>query len=901
MYCLAALWLAFFSCCWISSNAVNNTLSSKAQVSRRFLDVKVNNGHHFLIIVLTKDRAKPLQRLLDSIGNAEYGDDKMRLEIHVDYGDDDAHREVLKVARGFKLTSSSSKTRIVRKKKGGIGGLRQAWLDAWKTPKGRAIILEDDIELSPYWYTWLKAAWASYDSEELAGISLQRQTLIPMKPQKSQDLVHHTDPFLYKLVGSIGFSPHPHRWREFLAWVQTIDLDTFPAVVDGLVTTDWYQKHDKKSIWTQLFIYFCEERNLYTLYSYHKNKETLAAHMRERGEHFKTSKGADFPVAKVSPDLSRMPRSINDLQKLEWSGEIVVEGAMHTKEFMSNINSRKRDFPPSDVHVGINIVYSLGMAGLSDVSNTLVGDVMKRYNSSVWLYSCFDADGPMERLSSSSAVLQLSTSANFHHIERNFFASALGGSTAFAFGSAKKHEFALQSEMKHNGHKIIDLLKIDVPSLTQSIAEEILGWLREQWVPFKHVLFDFHELRKCKKNWESKEGCGKAKILHRKLLNGFQVNGFRIVSDYSGDKTRLWLTNSATMSELSNGISDKAKPKAYVSDFIEKYAEKSVVSVISSSMTDFANNWWLSLRLHAIAGDFVVTIVSLSPSICDDFMTGDGEFNYGLLRCTYVAGTLRADNGSAVVYRAPQYIENVAHKLHAFSAALDHAFDDTIILFSDVDVVFLKDPFSFEDIMSDSKTDIWFSNNARGDKCFIDAPAASTSQINTGFYFARANSAVRKLLHDAIVRLTEGDTYDGGDQGAIQSVIRSSEASTYIHSRMLSCAAFPNGNVFFATDFALHPVAVHANWIRTSEVKRECLRLTGLWFSEITKTDVELQPHSTKVCTEDGGVIMNCGGECKQFKNIKKSKGDGGESTDGKSKDKNLSWYNIVGKWGEWW
>ena len=131
-----------------------------------------------------------------------------------------------------------------------------------------------------------------------------------MKPQKSQDLVQHTNPFLYvcmcvcvslslslslilsysltlishslthyhryKLVGSIGFSPHPLRWREFLTWVRTLDIDTFPAVVDGLVTTDWYQKHEKKTIWTQLFIYFCNERNLYTLYSYHKNKETLA-------------------------------------------------------------------------------------------------------------------------------------------------------------------------------------------------------------------------------------------------------------------------------------------------------------------------------------------------------------------------------------------------------------------------------------------------------------------------------------------------------------------------------------------------------------------------------------------------------------------------------------------------
>ena len=851
-----AIWQTLLLCCFLTSYALNNKLSATAG-SRQYFYEK-GSAHPFRIIVLAKDRAKSLQRLLDSIGNAKYDTDNIQLIIRVDYVDNAAHRETVQVAHGFNFTASTSMPHVVhRRKRKGSGGLRQAWLDAWKVPKGHAIILEDDIELSPHWYTWLKAAWASYDSvKNLAGISLQRQTLIPMKPSKSQDLVQHTDPFLYKLVGSIGFSPHPQRWMEFLAWVQTIDLDSFPAVVPGLVTTDWYKKHDKKSMWTQLFIYFCEERDLYTLYSYHKNKETLAAHLRERGEHFKTSAGADFPVAKVSPDVLRMKSSMHEVQWLDWSGTL-MEGPPNSKD----INTRKWDFLPKDVLVHVDIVYSLGSSVLSNVLNTLEGDVIEHYNSSVWLYSCFDDYGLMPNLSSSSAMLALSSSANFHHVEKNFFTLWRDGSAAAE--SAKNYDFALQSEMKRNGHENIDLLKIDVPSLTPNIAKEILGWLREQWVPFTLVLFDFHELRKCKMSWESKEGCGQTKILHRKLLNGFQVNGFRIVSDYDGDKTKLLLSNSAPLSKLSVGVSAKAKSKAYVSKYIDTYAENSVVSVISSSMTDFAKNWWLSLRLHAIAGDFAVIIVSLSPSICDDFMTGDGDYNYGLLRCTYTTADVpKADNGSTVIYRAPQYMENVSRKLNEFSAALDNAFDDTITLFSDVDVVFLRDPFSIELIISHSKADIWFSNNARGERCFSGKPT-NTSAINTGFYFARANFAARKLLRDAIVKLAEGDTYDGGDQGAIQSVIRSSEAHTKIDSRMLSCAEFPNGNVFFATDLALHPVAVHANWMRTSEVKRECFRSTGLWLSDSNGKNEKLQPHSIKVCVEKGGVILSCGQDCK--------------------------------------
>ena len=36
-----------------------------------------------------------------------------------------------------------------------------------------ALIVEDDLELSPYWFTWLRKAWRKYrDREDIAGITL---------------------------------------------------------------------------------------------------------------------------------------------------------------------------------------------------------------------------------------------------------------------------------------------------------------------------------------------------------------------------------------------------------------------------------------------------------------------------------------------------------------------------------------------------------------------------------------------------------------------------------------------------------------------------------------------------------------------------------------------------------
>ena len=79
-------------------------------------------------------------------------------------------------------------------------GLRQAWFGAWYPkvksifPKKKkieifiqekyfflqpddefCIIIEDDLEVSPFWYTWLKKSWLKYqDREDIAGIGKKR-------------------------------------------------------------------------------------------------------------------------------------------------------------------------------------------------------------------------------------------------------------------------------------------------------------------------------------------------------------------------------------------------------------------------------------------------------------------------------------------------------------------------------------------------------------------------------------------------------------------------------------------------------------------------------------------------------------------------------------------------------
>ena len=55
-------------------------------------------------------------------------------------------------------------------------GLRNQWFQACypATDDGSyCLILEDDLELSPFWFTWLRKAWIKYGHrEDIAGITL---------------------------------------------------------------------------------------------------------------------------------------------------------------------------------------------------------------------------------------------------------------------------------------------------------------------------------------------------------------------------------------------------------------------------------------------------------------------------------------------------------------------------------------------------------------------------------------------------------------------------------------------------------------------------------------------------------------------------------------------------------
>ena len=178
-------------------------------------------------MILTMNRLRSLQRLVRSLMNPDcgYGTSWRRvdLEFHTDRpkrGADAAWRDTLRWTTTVQWPYGNVKSLVARENM----GLRDAWFQDWKPSShdDRTVILEDDVEVSPLWFRWVNGAYDAYARDgKVAGFSLQRQHVVPLKDKalrRPSVPANGNEPFLYSLLGSIGFAPNPRVWTGFLDW-----------------------------------------------------------------------------------------------------------------------------------------------------------------------------------------------------------------------------------------------------------------------------------------------------------------------------------------------------------------------------------------------------------------------------------------------------------------------------------------------------------------------------------------------------------------------------------------------------------------------------------------------------------------------------------------------------------
>jgi hypothetical protein len=112
-------------------------------------------------------------------------------------------------------------------------------------------VIEDDMEVSPFFYRWTKLAIQTYHankrnySPRLYGISLQQQGYNSCPSQRSLGLPVHTNfaPYFYPMVGSWGTLLFPKPWEQFLHWYRQRKTETpdFKPYIKDNIFSHWLQ------------------------------------------------------------------------------------------------------------------------------------------------------------------------------------------------------------------------------------------------------------------------------------------------------------------------------------------------------------------------------------------------------------------------------------------------------------------------------------------------------------------------------------------------------------------------------------------------------------------------------------------------------------------------------------
>jgi glycosyltransferase involved in cell wall biosynthesis len=257
------------------------------------------------VIVIVFNRAQSLAKLLDSLSNADYMGDHVVVDIWIDRSTNDViDSETYQTAVAFQFKHGEV---IVHNQTGHVG-IRGQWMDTWRPApdsKEIALILEDDLSVSPHFYRWLKAAHSAYgDLDVVNGFSLQGYSV---KHGKASGNLRAPDPnivLLYPILGCWGFSPKRENWEHFRAWYKVASqIPSFSPLVPYHKPHQWYTNLSKlkqeDSMWEIWHLCYSWVHKEFTLYPNLPNSQGLTINRREAGLHY-TSQQTE--AAKLRPD-----------------------------------------------------------------------------------------------------------------------------------------------------------------------------------------------------------------------------------------------------------------------------------------------------------------------------------------------------------------------------------------------------------------------------------------------------------------------------------------------------------------------------------------------------------------------------------------------------------------------
>lgn len=227
------------------------------------------------IIAIGYNRPDSMKRLLNSIEAAKYSRDDVTLIISIDKSDSDA---VVNVANDFKW-SHGEKIVIAREENMGLKAHVLACSSLSKE-YGSAIILEDDLFVSPMFYEYsIKALDFAKEDESIGGISLYNH-LFNVHARKSFAAIDDGyDNWYFQFASSWGQCYTASQWGKFEEWLSLNESYDFANASIPANVASWSEKS-----WLKYYIAYLVETNKYFLYpriGYTTNFGDIGSHAKK--------------------------------------------------------------------------------------------------------------------------------------------------------------------------------------------------------------------------------------------------------------------------------------------------------------------------------------------------------------------------------------------------------------------------------------------------------------------------------------------------------------------------------------------------------------------------------------------------------------------------------------------
>ncbi|XP_031099417.1 uncharacterized protein LOC116003655 [Ipomoea triloba] len=275
------------------------------------------------INIITQNRANSLARLLRSLSSAFYVGDEVSITFNMDSKVDEA---TIKLVNSFNWPHGPKtlRRRIIQ------GGLIRAVSESWypSSDDDFGLLLEDDIEVSPYYYLWIKYALLAYHYDpqvslpELSTISLYTPRLVEVVKERPKwnateffKQIHPNTPYLHQLPCSWGAVFFPKQWKEFYVYMNmrfTEDAKQNPVQIPKSRTNGW------QASWKKFLIDMMYLRGYVSLYPNFPNQASFSTNHMEPGAHI----AAKDNIVKHNKDDFEVPLLKQDFRDLLPNGKM---------------------------------------------------------------------------------------------------------------------------------------------------------------------------------------------------------------------------------------------------------------------------------------------------------------------------------------------------------------------------------------------------------------------------------------------------------------------------------------------------------------------------------------------------------------------------------------------------